>query len=366
MKDDKVYCVDFGLYRLDISNNRLLKNDVPVYLTQRSFEVLRYLAENSGRILKKDELLDSIWGEEFAEETTLTQHIYMLRKVLKDGDKDGKYIETIPKVGYRFIAEVSDSSYEKPQIRPVEKNFSHKEINQSNIKIIHQKTPPPVRETSGLLPQIVSRKSERKSGFGKFFSVRNVSLAGFTVFICFVFGLLFFDLNSRFNKIDSARINSIVVLPFEQIGGKKDEKIGLGTADVLISNLGKFENLTVLPTNAIAGYTDENAADLSEIGKKLNVDAVLTGTIEQHGEIFTISVQLYNTRDKTILWSENFNEDYSNIFALQDKVSEQISNKLSIIIKNKKYPPTFVEHAGISDSRQSYLVGVYYLIDTVF
>lgn len=359
MKDDKVYCVDFGLYRLDISNNRLLKNDVPVYLTQRSFEVLRYLAENSGRILKKDELLDSLWGEEFAEETTLTQHIYMLRKVLKDGDEDGKYIETIPKVGYRFIAEVSNTSYEKPQLKSIEKHFSLKEINQSNIKIIHRKTPE-------LLPRIVAGKSDRKIASGKFFSVRNVSLAGFTVFICLAFGLLFFGLNSRFNKIDSARINSMVVLPFEQIGGKRDEKIGLGTADILISNLGKFENLTVLPTNSIAGYTDENTADLAEIGKKLNVDAVLTGTIQQKDEIFTISVQLYNTRDKTLLWSEKFDENYSNIFALQDKISEQLSNKLSIIIKNNNHPPTFAELAGISDLRQSYLVGVFYLNDAVF
>jgi len=92
----------------------------------------------------------------------------------------------------------------------------------------------------------------------------------------------------------------------------------------------------------------------------------LTGTIQQQNEIFTISVQLYETRDKTLLWSEKFDEDYSNIFLLQDKISEQISNKLSIVIRNTNHPPTFAEHAGLSDLSQSQPLGVFYLSDAIF
>jgi DNA-binding winged helix-turn-helix (wHTH) protein len=117
MSENKVQSYLFGDYQLQIENCQLLKEDNPVSLTQKSFEVLLYLVENRGRILKKEELLDNLWEGNYVEEANLTQHIYMLRKALKQNGGKDKYIETIPKNGYRFVAEVEE------QIKPILLNF---------------------------------------------------------------------------------------------------------------------------------------------------------------------------------------------------------------------------------------------------
>src|SRR5688572_15892339 len=120
MPEEKVIFYDFGDFRLDVVNCRLLKNGIPVQITHKSFEILQKLIEKRDRMLKKEELLSTIWEDCYVEEATLTQHIYMLRKVLQENGKI--YIETIPKNGYRFIANVeeinSDSEDLKKQDEP--------------------------------------------------------------------------------------------------------------------------------------------------------------------------------------------------------------------------------------------------------
>jgi len=121
MSKNKVVFYDFDEYRLDLMNGELLKNGSPIPLTQKSFEILQILIENRSQIFKKKELLNSIWGDCFVEEATLTQHIYMLRKGLRENGKN--YIETIPKNGYRFSGEVKEIQFEE-EIPSTETNLS--------------------------------------------------------------------------------------------------------------------------------------------------------------------------------------------------------------------------------------------------
>ncbi len=112
MSENNVGCYDFDDYRLGVANFRLLENGEQIALTQKSFELLQFLVENRGRILKKEELLDALWEGNFVEEANLTQHVYMLRKALKQKETKKVFIETIPKNGYRFLAEVVEVASE--------------------------------------------------------------------------------------------------------------------------------------------------------------------------------------------------------------------------------------------------------------
>ncbi len=100
----------FGAYRLNPTERLLLREQVPVPLPPKAFDALVVMVENRGRLLGKDELLKSVWPDSFVEEANLTQHVSILRKALRDGEDGLQYIETVPRHGYRFVAEVREFS----------------------------------------------------------------------------------------------------------------------------------------------------------------------------------------------------------------------------------------------------------------
>ena len=110
----KVYC--FGPFRLDPAERLLLRDQVQVRLSPKAFAALTVLVENRGHLLEKDELLKQVWPETFVEESNLAQHISLLRKALKDGEEGARYIETVPRRGYRFVAEVREINRSSPQV----------------------------------------------------------------------------------------------------------------------------------------------------------------------------------------------------------------------------------------------------------
>src|SRR5687767_8160990 len=103
---------EFGTFRLDPYEKVLLNQDKPVPLTPKVFDTLAILVENTGKLLEKDELMQRLWQDRFVEESNLTSNIKMLRKALGDDAARPEFIETVPRRGYRFIAEVNKTSSE--------------------------------------------------------------------------------------------------------------------------------------------------------------------------------------------------------------------------------------------------------------
>ena len=97
---------EFGPFRLDVDERLLMRDGRMTPLPPKVFDTLLVLVENSGRVVSKDELMQSLWPDTFVEESNLTQNISQLRRALGDGAADAQYIETIPKRGYRFVAGV--------------------------------------------------------------------------------------------------------------------------------------------------------------------------------------------------------------------------------------------------------------------
>jgi DNA-binding winged helix-turn-helix (wHTH) protein len=104
----------FKIFRLDVAERRLLKSGVPVPLMPKVFDVLALLVERHGHLVEKTELLNTVWADTFVEETNITRIIHELRKVLGEDGNGNKYIETVPKKGYRFVAEVEEEINEPP------------------------------------------------------------------------------------------------------------------------------------------------------------------------------------------------------------------------------------------------------------
>lgn len=107
---------EFGPFKLDATERVLLREDKPLPLTPKGIETLLTLVENRGRLLEKDELLDKVWADTFVEPANLTQTISVLRKLLEDDSQTPRYIQTVAKRGYRFIAEVREVTVEEQQV----------------------------------------------------------------------------------------------------------------------------------------------------------------------------------------------------------------------------------------------------------
>ena len=99
---------EFGSFRLNPAERLLLRDQAPIHLPPKAFDALLVLVENQGHLLEKDDLLRKVWPDTFVEESNLAQHISLLRKALQDGEDGPRYIETVPRRGYRFIAEVRE------------------------------------------------------------------------------------------------------------------------------------------------------------------------------------------------------------------------------------------------------------------
>ncbi|MBO0856858.1 MAG: winged helix-turn-helix domain-containing protein [Chloracidobacterium sp.] len=130
MKDGSNYIFEFGPYLLDVKERRLLTGGKQVSLTPKAFDTLLMLVQNSGRVLEKHEMMDYIWSDCVVEEATLAQNIFTLRRVLGERVTGIKYIETVPKKGYRFIAEVKQAYKEQFETE------SHVKLSPPSIAIL--------------------------------------------------------------------------------------------------------------------------------------------------------------------------------------------------------------------------------------
>src|SRR5215813_13071384 len=103
-------CYEFGTFRLDVNQRVLTRSGEPISLTPKATDILVLLLHNAGQLVDKEELIREVWPDSFVEEQNLTQNIFVLRRALGDGTGGAKFIETVPRRGYRFVATVKKIS----------------------------------------------------------------------------------------------------------------------------------------------------------------------------------------------------------------------------------------------------------------
>lgn len=211
-----------------------------------------------------------IWPDSFVEEGSLNRNVSTLRKALGDGQDGHSFIETIPKLGYRFVAEVR---------------------------------------------QVSAPKHAR----------------------------------------------SIAVLPFKGMAGQEaDERyLGLGMADAIIIKLSNLGRINVRPTGAILKYMDEGQ-DILTTGRELMVEALLDGRVQRAGDRVRVTVQFVSLPEGATIWAGTFNEKFTDLFAVQDSISEQVANALMLKLSGADRQSLSKHYTESGEAYQSYLKGRYY------
>lgn len=315
----------FGPFSLDLSEHRLLRDQEVVPLSPKVFETLLLLVEHGGHILERDELMKTLWPDSFVEESSLTQNISLLRKALGENSQQ-QFIETVPKRGYRFVAPVKvlengdgDGTPEEAGLQWLaETRVMTEETNGDECDSANEPPANLLATPAKLQRRRVSRNSV-------------LTLAAILLLLTGAGGVYFWkpmtpERQGVANVSGVEQVRSLAVLPFKLVGGESDDKfLGLGMADAIIIKFSSFEQFSVRPTSSIIKYTGREY-DAQVVGKELGVDAILDGTVQLVGDRVRVTAMLVNLHDGKPLWSGKFDEKFTDIFALQDSISERVAS----------------------------------------
>jgi DNA-binding winged helix-turn-helix (wHTH) protein/TolB-like protein/Flp pilus assembly protein TadD len=343
---------EFGSFRIDVTEGRLLRGKNVVALTPKVFETLLVLVENSGRTLSKDELMRRLWPDSFVEESSLSQNIFQLRKALGEANSLQQYIETIPKRGYRFAASVKEILVDP---------------NGELLIKHHSETTLIIEEEESSVAEIENRSSAREQTRLGFLSTpggsrlwRVLLLSSLTLVLA-IAGLYWWH-RGQMGAAGDRKLNgrAIAVLPFKPLDSESnDEQLRLGMADALISRLSNLRQITIRPTSAVLRYS-ETHPQASYAGRELGVDAVLEGTIQKAGDRLRVSVQLVRVSDGIPLWSEKFDERFTDVLAIQDSISEQVAKQIVGQLSDEAKTQLVKRATRNMDAYQDYVRGRYF------
>lgn len=327
---------EFGPFRLDVSERRLLCHEEAVPVAPKLFETLLVLLEHAGHVLTKDELMRALWPDSFVEESSLMQNISLLRKALGAAGSE-QFIETVPKHGYRFVIPVrvleasdGDASSEKTEEETPEEEATATspadDTRAAETPADEDAAETSVPDASASPPRRPARTARRRL---------LQTCAAVLLLSVFVVGAAYFFRGAKTPETEGAagdevRVHSLAVLPFKPLAHEDgDEFLGLGVADALIAKLGNFEQINVRPTGAVIKYAARES-DPRAAGRELDVDAVVDGTIQHEGGRVRVTVVMLGTRDGRMLWSGVFDGRDADIFELQDSISERVAHVLRL------------------------------------
>ncbi|HXJ92816.1 MAG TPA: tetratricopeptide repeat protein [Terriglobia bacterium] len=341
---------EFGPFTLRPSEHRLLRDGRPVSLSPKAFDVLLLLVESAGGLVSKDDLAKKVWPSGFSEEANLTANIAALRKALGHRPDGQEYIETVPRLGYRFTpwSNQAVTGFElDPNAPAALPTVEAVEAKRNRVNVTPHRGRPPVTSTLG---DFLSRRKPS----------RKLTLA----LVAFV-ALLAVGLWSQFRRRPepsqvSAGTRSIAVLPFQSLSSSPDQEyLGLGLPDALITQLGGLRQIVVRPTGSIRQYSPKGIDPLAA-GRELKVDSVLVGSVQRSEDRIRVTVRLLRVADGAQLWADTFDEKFTDLFAVEDSISQQVSKALALQLSGQEQQQLAKRYTQNSDAHQLYLKGRYF------
>lgn len=291
----------FNDFQLNTSSYQLLKNGEPIPLEPLVFDLILLLIENKDRLVTRDEIFDKLWHGKEVLDATLSNHIKMARASLGDDGQVQAIIKTTRGRGYQFVAPVKVQSCNK------------------------EKHPKPTTLT-------------KKSLF--------LVLSLFLVVIAILLKpLVFSDLNQdNPQKMETTEVlKSIAILPFENRSNLASDLFFTdGIHDDLLTRISRITQLKTISRTSVMGYRNTNK-NIKLIAKELGVTNILEGGVQRAGNEIRINVQLINAVTDEHIWAESYTLELTaeNVFAIQSKISNQITKQLKIeLVPHSQQAPT--------------------------
>lgn len=314
----------FGTYEISFQSGELRKAGVKIRVQQQPFKVLEILLEHPGEIVTREDLRARIWPQEsFGDfDQAVNVAIAKLRTALGDSAENPRYIETLPRRGYRFIAEVA--------LVDTAKSATELPVTQTDAK-------PAISKRLRLpLPWKIAGP------------IMVLVLAGFITWILLP------------RKSPSPEIRSLAVLPLESLSvDASQDYFADGMTDELITDLSQISALRVISRTSVMQYKRVRRP-LAEIARELNVDAVVEGTVLRSGDRVRITAQLIQVPAEKHLWAHSYEGDVRDALTLQSQVADAVAEQIRINLNPREQAALKNKKAVNPEAYESYLKGRYF------
>lgn len=321
--------VHFADFEFDLRTGQLHRGNTLLKLQQQPAKILALLVSRPGEVVTRQELAQAVWGADtFVDfEQGLNFAIRSIRSALGDDAEQPRFLQTLPKLGYRFIAPVENSheQHEAPEVALVTST-----------------------EAGNYAPAAKLRFR------GMWAVVTAVSALLLTIFI--IFGIKYGSPRARVDKGTDAGVRSIAVLPLVNLSSDSaQEYFSDGLTDELITKLARIGSLRVISRTSVVGYK-HSVKKAAEIGAELQVDSIVEGTVERIRDHVRVRVQLIRTSTDEHLWAEDYDRETKDLLELESDVADQIAQRIGYIASSQ---PKGGRPVSI-DAHENYLKGRFY------
>ncbi len=333
--------VRFGVFELDLRSGELRKQGRKIRLEGQPVHILIYLLENPGELITREQLHRRLWpADTFVNfEHGLNAAIKRLRRALDDSADNPRFVETLPRRGYRFIAPVQSEAPGRASSSTVEDQLDEHALAESA---------PEVTNADVSSPKTAVRRGSRKTLAWTLSGVAVLLLAG---------GLsLWRQSENRSRSV----IGSLAVLPLESLSADtSQEYFSDGMTDELITELGQIGGLQVISRTSIMTYKGTHKS-LPQIARELNVDVVVEGTVLRSGQQVRITAQLIEAATDKHLWSQSYERDIRDTLAIQKEVARSIAGQIQIALTPREQAVLKNSHRVDPEAYEAYLRGRYF------
>lgn len=261
-------------------------------------------------------LIDAVWGGAFVSDHVLNRAIGQLRKLLADDAKEPRYIETVPTLGYRFIATIEEES---PGI-PASPHPSDQEISNPVRPLASPRNLPLAAWVSPA--QLAHPPAHRKFHWAL--------VAAASALVLLACAAAAWMLGYRPHRFGRASIRSLAVLPLENLSGDASQDyLADGMTGELITSLGQIGELRVISQTTAMQYKNAHKP-LRQIARELNVDAVIDGSVQRAGDRLRVVAQLVDAEDDKQLWAQTYDGNLSDVLGLENQVSSAVADQIRV------------------------------------
>lgn len=318
--------VRLGPFTVNLDSGELRRNGHRVRLQAQPFEILKAFLENPNELITREELQRRVWPEgTFVDfDHGLNKAINKLREALGDTADTPRFVETVPKRGYRFVASVV--------VEP-----------ESDLASANQEADQEIE----LEPGATSRRLSLLT--------ISVALSALAVVLLLIIVVVFWKRHAA----ESDDLHSIAVLPIQAEGSKTDYDLADGTTDSIINDLSLVPNLRVISHASVFQYRDQNV-EPAAAGRKLGVGAVLTGKLEESGTTLIVNLELTATSDGRHLWGQQYSRNVADRSAMALEIADAVSDSLRLSLTPAQRRDIGSQNASNAEAHQLYLKGRYY------
>ena len=328
--------VRFGVFEADLRSGELRKRGLRIKLQEQPFQVLAMLLEKPRELVTREELRQRLWtADTFVDlDHGLNKAINKIREALGDSAASPRFIETVARRGYRFIADVADS--ETPPLRALQPTTGDL-LTPANPGELA------AAEKTATRPQSPRRLAWAISGVA--LALVSAVLAGWIV---------------QAGSGRSPAIRSLAVLPMDSLSSDpSQEYFADGMTDQLITTLGQIRALRVISRTSVMPYKGARKS-LPQIARELNVDAVVEGTVLRSGGQVRITAQLIDAAADKHLWAQSYDGELRDALALQNTVARAITEQIRINVTPEERVALKSARVVNPDAYEAYLKGRYF------